>query len=234
LGFEPKPTAWQFSRLPLISWPHACMKVSLLYKIFQKVWPTLWHFKSILISKYYIMIKIIFRKKSCSLHFMFVLTENKLMRSTPEKPILRWLARFYIWFGRVWLLLGIEVREIINQRIKMMLYSNYCSWTLHNKNVRVVSISHAYIELTRIHVAGAVRSKVYVFYSPSLLSVLDLISPRYPSPGTEFLPIDFHRTNYGNHEPISSAIRQFNEVIGPFDCSQTRDQFLNCLRLTLY
>jgi hypothetical protein len=69
--------------------------------------------------------------------------------------------------------------------------------------------------------------------SPNLLSVLDLITPRYPTRGTEFLRIDFHRTNYGFHEPVSSAMRQFNEVIGLFDFDLTREQFLNPLRLTL-
>jgi hypothetical protein len=70
--------------------------------------------------------------------------------------------------------------------------------------------------------------------SLSLLSVLDfIITLRYPSRGTEFLRIDFHRTNYGFHEPMSSAMRQFNEVISFFDFGLTRDQFLNRLRLTL-
>jgi hypothetical protein len=69
--------------------------------------------------------------------------------------------------------------------------------------------------------------------SPNLLPVLDLITPRYPTPGTEFLRIDFHRTNYGIHEPMSSAMRQFNEVIGLFDFGLTGDEFLNRLRLTL-
>jgi hypothetical protein len=32
--------------------------------------------------------------------------------------------------------------------------------------------------------------------SPNLLSGLDLITPRHPTRGTEFLRIDFHRTNY--------------------------------------
>jgi hypothetical protein len=50
--------------------------------------------------------------------------------------------------------------------------------------------------------------------SPNLLSVLDLIIPR----------IDFHRTNYGIHDPMSNAMRQFNEVIGLFDFGLTRDQ----------
>jgi hypothetical protein len=59
--------------------------------------------------------------------------------------------------------------------------------------------------------------------SPNLLSVLELITPRYPTRGTEFLRIDFHRTNYGIHEP--SATRQFNEVIGLFDFGLTRDLF---------
>jgi hypothetical protein len=67
----------------------------------------------------------------------------------------------------------------------------------------------------------------------SSLSVLNLFAPRYPTRGTELLRIDFHRTNYGLHEPMSSAMRQFNEVIGLFDFGLTRDQFLNCLRLTL-
>jgi hypothetical protein len=46
--------------------------------------------------------------------------------------------------------------------------------------------------------------------SLNLLSVLDLITPRYPTLGTEFLRIDFYRTNYRIHEPMSSAMRQYN------------------------
>jgi hypothetical protein len=61
--------------------------------------------------------------------------------------------------------------------------------------------------------------------SPNLLSLLDLITPRYPTRGTEFLRIDFHRINYGLHEPMSGAMRQFNEVIGLLDFDLTRDQF---------
>jgi hypothetical protein len=38
--------------------------------------------------------------------------------------------------------------------------------------------------------------------SPNLLSVLDLITPRYPTRGTEFLRIDFHRTNIRFSESI--------------------------------
>jgi hypothetical protein len=69
--------------------------------------------------------------------------------------------------------------------------------------------------------------------SPNLLSVLDLITPLYPTRGAKFLRIDFHRTNYRIHKPMSSAMRLFNEVIGPFDFSLTRDRLLNRLRLTL-
>jgi hypothetical protein len=47
------------------------------------------------------------------------------------------------------------------------------------------------------------------------------------------LRIHFHRTNYGILEPMSSAMRQFNAVIGLFDFGLIRDQFLNLLRLTL-
>jgi hypothetical protein len=64
--------------------------------------------------------------------------------------------------------------------------------------------------------------------SPNLLFVLYLITPRYPTRGTD---IDFHRTNYGVNEPMSSTMRQFNEVISLFDFGLTRDQFLNCLSI---
>jgi hypothetical protein len=69
--------------------------------------------------------------------------------------------------------------------------------------------------------------------SPNLLSFVDLITPRYPIRSTEFLRIDFHRTNYGLHEPMSGAIRQFNDIIELFDFSLTLNQFLNRLSLTL-
>jgi hypothetical protein len=67
----------------------------------------------------------------------------------------------------------------------------------------------------------------------NLLFVLDLITSRYPTHGTEFLRIDFHRTNYGLFGPMSGAMREFNEAIGLFDFGLTDDQFLNRLRLTL-
>jgi hypothetical protein len=69
--------------------------------------------------------------------------------------------------------------------------------------------------------------------SPNLLFVLNLIAPRHPTRAIEFLRINFHRTNYGIHETMLSAMRQFNEVIGLFGFGLTRDQFLNRLRLTL-
>jgi hypothetical protein len=69
--------------------------------------------------------------------------------------------------------------------------------------------------------------------SPNLLSVLNLITPLDQTRGTEFLCIDFYRTNYGLHDPMLGEMRQFNDVIGLFDFGLTRDQFLNRLRLTL-
>jgi hypothetical protein len=51
--------------------------------------------------------------------------------------------------------------------------------------------------------------------SPNFLYALDLKTPRYWTPrGSEFLRIGFHCSSYGLHEPISAAMREFNEVIG--------------------
>jgi hypothetical protein len=62
--------------------------------------------------------------------------------------------------------------------------------------------------------------------SSNLLSALDLNTPRYRTRGSEFLRIGFHRTNYGLHEPMSDAMREFNEVIGLFNIILTRNQFI--------
>jgi hypothetical protein len=87
--------------------------------------------------------------------------------------------------------------------------------------------------------SGSIACVIFIFdvlsgrvNSPNLLSVLDLITPRYPTHDTDFLRIDFHQTNYGIHEPMLSAMRQFNEVIGLFDFGLSRDRFLNRLTLT--
>jgi hypothetical protein len=69
--------------------------------------------------------------------------------------------------------------------------------------------------------------------APNLLSTLDLNTPRYRPWGSEFLRIGLHRKNYGVHEPMSAAMREFNVVIGLFDFILTRNQFMNCLKLTL-
>jgi hypothetical protein len=69
--------------------------------------------------------------------------------------------------------------------------------------------------------------------SPTLLSALDLNTPRYRTQGSEFLQIGFHRTNNGVLLPMSAAMRAFNKVIGLFGFILTRNQFINHLKLTL-
>jgi hypothetical protein len=48
-----------------------------------------------------------------------------------------------------------------------------------------------------------------------------------------FVLVRVGRTDYGVHEPMSAAIREFNEAIGLFDFILTRNQFVNRLKLTL-
>jgi hypothetical protein len=58
--------------------------------------------------------------------------------------------------------------------------------------------------------------------SPNFLSALELNTPRYRTLGSEFLRIGFHRMHCGVYEPMSAAMREFNEVIGLFDFILTR------------
>jgi hypothetical protein len=83
-------------------------------------------------------------------------------------------------------------------------------------------------------------SVIFVFYVlsgrvglPILLSLVNVIALRYRTRGGDFLRINFHRTNYGVHEPLNDAVRHFNEVAGLFDFHLSRNQFCNRLRSVL-
>jgi hypothetical protein len=67
----------------------------------------------------------------------------------------------------------------------------------------------------------------------NLLSALDWNTSRYRTRGSKFLRIDFHRKKYGVHKPMSTAMREFNEIIGLFNFILTPNQFMNLLKLTL-
>jgi hypothetical protein len=58
--------------------------------------------------------------------------------------------------------------------------------------------------------------------SSNLLSLISINASWYHT--------DFHRTNYGVHEPLNGAARSFNEFACLFDLHLSRNQFLNCLR----
>jgi hypothetical protein len=49
--------------------------------------------------------------------------------------------------------------------------------------------------------------------SPNLLSALDLNTSRYRTRGPNFIRVGSHCTNYGVHEPMSAAMREFNKEL---------------------
>jgi hypothetical protein len=61
--------------------------------------------------------------------------------------------------------------------------------------------------------------------SLDLLSLVNVIVPRYHTRDGDFLRIDSHRINYGVHEPLNDAVWNFNEVAGLFDFHLLRNQF---------
>jgi hypothetical protein len=69
--------------------------------------------------------------------------------------------------------------------------------------------------------------------SSNLLSLISINAPWYHTRAGDFLRVDFHRTNYGVHEPLNGAVRSFNEFAGLFDLHLSRNQFFNRLRSVL-
>jgi hypothetical protein len=69
--------------------------------------------------------------------------------------------------------------------------------------------------------------------SSNLLSLISINAPWYHTRASDFLRVDFHRTNYGVHEPLNGAVRSFNEFAGLFDLHLSRNQFFYRLRSVL-
>jgi hypothetical protein len=69
--------------------------------------------------------------------------------------------------------------------------------------------------------------------SSNLLSLISINAPWYHTRAGDFLRVDFHRTNYGVHEPLNGAVRSFNEFAGLFDLHLSKNQFFNHLRSVL-
>jgi hypothetical protein len=69
--------------------------------------------------------------------------------------------------------------------------------------------------------------------SSNLLSLISINAPWYHTRASNFLRVDFHRTNYGVHEPLNGAVRSFNEFADLFDLHLSRNQFFNRLRSVL-
>jgi hypothetical protein len=53
--------------------------------------------------------------------------------------------------------------------------------------------------------------------SSNLLSLISINGPWNHTRAGDFLRVDFHRTNYGVHEPLNGAVRSFNEFAGLFE-----------------
>jgi hypothetical protein len=70
--------------------------------------------------------------------------------------------------------------------------------------------------------------------SSNLLSQISINAPWYHTRSSDFLRVDVHHTNYGVHEPLNGAVRNFNEFAGLFDLPLSRNQFFfNRLRSVL-
>jgi hypothetical protein len=48
--------------------------------------------------------------------------------------------------------------------------------------------------------------------APPILAGIRLNVPNYRTRSSEFCRINFHKTNYGRNEPMTNAVRKFNEM----------------------
>lgn len=69
----------------------------------------------------------------------------------------------------------------------------------------------------------------YHIKCPSLLSLIQIYAPTRSLRERYFLFQQQHRTNYGMNEPISRAIRSFNDFCIDLELHYSRDRFKNCL-----
>jgi hypothetical protein len=88
-------------------------------------------------------------------------------------------------------------------------------------------------QCTLIRLETLTRRQSNKFSTPNLLSLINMTARRYHSRGGDWLRINFHRTNYGVHEPLNDAVWHFNWVTGLFDFHLSRNQFFNHPRSVL-
>jgi hypothetical protein len=69
--------------------------------------------------------------------------------------------------------------------------------------------------------------------SSKLLSLISINAPWYHTRTSDFLQVDFHRTNYGVHKLLNGAVRRFNEFVGLFDLNLSINQFFKRIRSVL-
>jgi hypothetical protein len=69
--------------------------------------------------------------------------------------------------------------------------------------------------------------------SPFLISKINLHAPVYALRETEMIRVQFHRTTYGQNEPIAFAIKKFNEFAYLYEIGLSRENFKNKLMETI-
>lgn len=84
------------------------------------------------------------------------------------------------------------------------------------------------INLNVMYVFDLLRGRIN---SPNLASKIRFNNPVREFRVNEFLVVDFHRTDYGQHEPMNSIIRMFNAFSQLYDESLTRNVFRSRVRL---
>lgn len=92
------------------------------------------------------------------------------------------------------------------------------------KSIGIEPLWRRRVNLNVLFVFDLLRGRVS---APELMSRVQLKIPARTFRGSEFFVIDYHRTEYGQHEPLNSVLRMFNAFSHLYDPSVSREVFRN-------
>lgn len=101
------------------------------------------------------------------------------------------------------------------------------SYKVRCNNYKIPTLANRRKILGSIFIANVLLGKTD---SPYILGNLNIYTPTRNLRQHNFLQPDQHRTNYGEHEPINTMVKMFNDVEELFDFSISSDCFKNKLK----
>lgn len=149
-----------------------------------------------------------------------------LVRSVLESASIVWCPYTDIWGRRI----EAVQKRFIRYALRFLPWNNPDNLPPYEERCRLLDMET--LTNRRIIAKAAFVGKLLlnVIDSPTLLRQININIPPRVLRNNDFLRLEFHRTDYGQNEPIRAMCIVFNSVVSVFDFCVSVDSFIRRLR----